>query len=379
MEYSVFANEVYKGVKNASKVLNGYTLDIKLSNDNNLVYYNKNFVILCIRGTDPTDSRDLISDAMLMVGFNKATPHFKDSAKILDKAYKKYKGYKIIVTGHSLAGRITIDLLDVYPNKIYKVYAFNPGTSPHNLVKHFGKSFVGLFSKSVRNSAKKLNIYTTLGDPISTLSMLEGAKVVKPTSKNPHGLENFDQLKKPMKRSIVKPTEQIITQQVLDRYNDPNIKQIDPSKTILKDAQIIPSNTNIEQQIQTPIQDNNNVVVDNNNVVDNNVVVDNINGSSLISKRDVENILKNKGRSKKKPILASIEQPIQQLQEIDVTGGRLNGKAINKKDVILMLKTIGIKRQGGYSKLLKQEVLTHLKNNAIHDQLTNRLIMKNKQ
>ena len=39
--YAVFADESYKGVKDARKELDGFTLDTNQSTDNNLIYYNR--------------------------------------------------------------------------------------------------------------------------------------------------------------------------------------------------------------------------------------------------------------------------------------------------------------------------------------------------
>jgi len=54
----------------------------------------------------------------------------------LKKIYKKYPDYKVVLVGHSLDGRICVDLLDSnLGKKLHEVHVFNCATLPKNLYK----------------------------------------------------------------------------------------------------------------------------------------------------------------------------------------------------------------------------------------------------
>ncbi len=98
-------------------------------------------VVIGRGGTNPKDKEDIMSDLKLFMGKETRTPHYKALVKAYDRVVEKYPGYKIYVTGHSLAGRTVIALIE--NNDRYKrisgVYAFNPGSSFTHLVKSWKK------------------------------------------------------------------------------------------------------------------------------------------------------------------------------------------------------------------------------------------------
>jgi hypothetical protein len=99
----------------------GYVYDEKLSNKNNAIYYNPETkkVLHSVKGTDPTNIKDLYTDAMLSMGMLKKTDRYKDSHKKLREAKAKYGTDTADVVGHSLGSGIASYISDKNKDKVY--------------------------------------------------------------------------------------------------------------------------------------------------------------------------------------------------------------------------------------------------------------------
>ena len=99
----------------------GYIYDESLSNKNNAIYYNPESkkVLHSIKGTDPTNIKDLYTDAMLSMGMLKKTDRYKDSHKKLREAKAKYGTDTADVVGHSLGSGIASYISDKNKDKVY--------------------------------------------------------------------------------------------------------------------------------------------------------------------------------------------------------------------------------------------------------------------
>jgi len=89
----------------------GYVKDHSLSTKKDKVYYSpydkKAYVVY--KGTNPTDIRDLATDAALAVGVGRFTPRFKRAKRIAKKAASKYGSEHTVAVGHSLGGSLATE------------------------------------------------------------------------------------------------------------------------------------------------------------------------------------------------------------------------------------------------------------------------------
>ena len=155
-------------------ILKNFIKDNRLSTSNYGVYVddkNKQ-VVLSIRGTDLMQSlKDLYYDYKIIVGQETVTSYYKNAYKLLKKIIKKYKNYKITLTGSSLGGRIIINLLDSkLGDNISGVYSFNPATLQHQIYK---SNECDLSKPKWCENRKKLKIFLVNGDKISSLAVGE--------------------------------------------------------------------------------------------------------------------------------------------------------------------------------------------------------------
>ena len=93
-----------------------------------LIDHANNEVHLVIRGTDVFNLKsaipDLVNDAAILLGLN--PPRLEEMKNIIAQTPP---GYEVYISGHSLGGRIAIELGKIYSHDV-TVYAFNPGYSP---------------------------------------------------------------------------------------------------------------------------------------------------------------------------------------------------------------------------------------------------------
>jgi len=85
------------------------------------MYYNPETkkVLHSVKGTDPTNIKDLYTDAMLSMGMLKKTDRYKDSHKKLREAKAKYGTDTADVVGHSLGSGIASYISDKNKDKVY--------------------------------------------------------------------------------------------------------------------------------------------------------------------------------------------------------------------------------------------------------------------
>ena len=154
IKFSNFASEAYIASNDRRMTLLGYTYNKGLSNENLSTYVDKQDkkLVISIRGTVPTNFRDLVSDVGIVSAdksFN--TTRLSNHKKMINKAMQKYPGYKLILSGHSLGGYLGEQLAETYPTA--QGIVFNPGTS--------------LSTTNLLNPQSNVIGYRTRGDPVS--------------------------------------------------------------------------------------------------------------------------------------------------------------------------------------------------------------------
>lgn len=158
----------------------GYIVDKSLSSKDFTTYYNPKTKKASIRyrETDPTNWRDLTTDALIAVGLQGLGSRFKRAEKVYDKAALKYGGKENVnVYGHSLGGS---QALHVNQTRGAKAWAYNPGAGPLEPVKHaYNKVAASLGNEKakrrIKNQKDKAKVVRNITDPVSVFSRWGGA------------------------------------------------------------------------------------------------------------------------------------------------------------------------------------------------------------
>jgi len=154
-------------------------------------------VVMVIRGTDDKDIlgmkyRDFYTDAHLALGLLNRTKRYQESEAMLNRIKNKFGAENIILSGHSLGGRIAGGLSQKYH---YPAIIYNQGASPLDFA--YNRAENKLTTHFTTNSLKNLTI-----DPLSVSSMLGQAKNITVATDTPkiglpasiyrnHSLSNF--------------------------------------------------------------------------------------------------------------------------------------------------------------------------------------------
>jgi hypothetical protein len=173
----------------------GYSVDQELSGSDWTTYYNPSTKksVIRYRETNPSNLRDLGTDALIALGLQGVGSRFKRAEKVYDKAALKYGGKdNIEVMGHSLGGSLA---LHVNQTRGAKATAFNPGAGPLEPLKHAANKVLAKLGnkkakRRIKNQRMKAEVVHNVGDPISLFSLGGGdyRKHIKlPGNVNAHG------------------------------------------------------------------------------------------------------------------------------------------------------------------------------------------------
>ena len=182
-----------------SKILESPTLDAYLRETDKTI-------LIGVRGTKPTDPKDLSADSVLfMNGLRYTTRYRNDKAKMNDiiKAYPPVE-YDYTLGGHSLSGAITRQFKREYPF-IKKIVQYNPAFQPSDLANQSGDKGVikryylendflyNLGGRFFRNNIvlptsekKATSFFGKLRKKLPTSKLMSGMRG--------HKLDNFNQL-----------------------------------------------------------------------------------------------------------------------------------------------------------------------------------------
>ena len=184
--YAQFSAVAYAKPDEAPQNIDGYTLS--LSHLRIKVYSSANGHILCLRGTKPGKSNDIKADVGIFFN-NLSNTKVYHNVKTVGMPYIQ-SGMPVVCVGHSLGGALAIQMLRDFPDKITKVYAYNPGISPMEI----SVCFTNKCRISKKALKTKLQIYTTGFDPISIMAFIKHpgqTSLSAPTSFNTHSMSNF--------------------------------------------------------------------------------------------------------------------------------------------------------------------------------------------
>lgn len=188
----------YRGV--APTQIEKWRLISSFSDKRATVYFNNGIFAFNIRGTIPTNIRDLWLDKMVIKNKLKQTLEYQNLKK---RIFQLSSMGGIIITGHSLGASLGLELMDEVYMVIDKAYLFNYGSSYRKFLelnmKRLACSRVNIFRNKKKCKLKdlikdKIVVLQSGYDPISILSRFSGHNVslIKAKNKyNPHSLSNF--------------------------------------------------------------------------------------------------------------------------------------------------------------------------------------------
>ena len=150
----------------------------------------KNIVLICYRGTDFKNIRDLFSDVQIVLWVNGIDGRVQESLDFFDDVQMKYPEAKKWVCGHSLWWTISY-IITIHRNP-ERCIVFNPWASPT-------KSFIWMMKDTLFNKSwtKCITTYKVWWDIISTLSFVWNVKSFTIKSANPlklHTIDSFPEL-----------------------------------------------------------------------------------------------------------------------------------------------------------------------------------------
>jgi hypothetical protein len=175
--------------------LNDYS--VQSLNRGILHYKNKtdNSNVISVKGTNPLNVKDLISDVKLGLGFSKHDKQFRDRKNEIKRIYRNNTGENYI-TGHSLGGSIATNAIvrsKSIKDNTKQAQLFNTGYTPlfHNeLTKGISKEDKKQLNKKIIQNHTKLDI---ISESLNAGSIGK-VKTIGVASVNPlalHSLENF--------------------------------------------------------------------------------------------------------------------------------------------------------------------------------------------
>lgn len=189
--------EVYKAPEERVDEVGDWILDRDMSFLVHAAYKHRNdgTVLICYRGTDFKDMKDLFSDIQIVLGVNWIDGRVQDSLDFFDDVQMKYPDSKKWLCGHSLWW--TISYIVTRHRSPERCVVFNPWASPT-------KTFIGMLKDTLfkKSWTKCITTYKIWWDVISTLSFVGNVKSFVVKSANPltlHTINSFPELFKKWK------------------------------------------------------------------------------------------------------------------------------------------------------------------------------------
>ncbi|MDR2541243.1 MAG: hypothetical protein LBD11_05800 [Candidatus Peribacteria bacterium] len=167
--------------------------DRKLDEDFNFplhnvyVHLDEKKILICYRGTDFTDVKDILSDIQIILGTNAVDVRIKQSLEFYDQVTIKYPTHEKRIAGHSLGG--TISYIVTKHRTPDRSITFNAGSAPN---KAFLSMMQDTFLKKERT--KNITTYKIFGDVVSAFSFIGNVQTLFLKSVDPvklHTIASF--------------------------------------------------------------------------------------------------------------------------------------------------------------------------------------------
>lgn len=150
----------------------------------------ENIVLICYRGTDFKDVKDIFSDIQIVLWVNWLDGRVEKSIEFFDDVQMKYPDARKRICGHSLGW--TISFLITKHRSPERCIVFNPWSSPTT-------TFLGMMFDTLarRPWTKRITTYKIWWDIVSALSFIWNVKNFVVKSVNPltlHTIDSFPEL-----------------------------------------------------------------------------------------------------------------------------------------------------------------------------------------
>jgi len=173
------------------KELPDWTLQDELSNRGLMVVDRGNKRVISLKGTDPKNITDLVSDAALATGLHKGNKQFIERKNQIKDIMRADKEKEYFITGHSLGGSIGAYALASSPSILRntkRAYLFNQGSSP------LFEAMINPRKENITMMEQKIKHYKHVNDPISKTAGKYGEIYQLRTNKkglDAHSILNF--------------------------------------------------------------------------------------------------------------------------------------------------------------------------------------------
>jgi hypothetical protein len=169
-----------------------FYINYGLSNRGVMVAERGNQRVISVKGTDPKNRSDILSDVQLALGLHKSNIQFRERKNEIKNIIRNDPTKEYILTGHSLGGSIITNAMASSPSilrNVTKAYTFNSGSSP---------AFEAMLKPRKENESmihEKIEHHKTKADVISATGSRFGETIFhKQKSRNPftsHSITNF--------------------------------------------------------------------------------------------------------------------------------------------------------------------------------------------
>lgn len=163
-----------------------------LSNRGVMVAERGNQRVISVKGTNPTNKSDIVSDLQLALGLHKSNIQFRERKNEIKNIMRREPDKEYYLAGHSLGGSVITNALASSPSilrNVKKAYTFNSGGTP---------AFEATLKPRKENVTainEKLEHHKTKADVISSTPSRFGETIFrKQKSRNPltsHSITNF--------------------------------------------------------------------------------------------------------------------------------------------------------------------------------------------
>lgn len=207
--YAELAAASYDRAKSPQSI-DSFECDRRYGQANSSVYVSPDTVALCIRGTNPKNPEDLLSDVAIVTGSLRHSRRYKEISARFKQIIKDFPNLRKIVIGHSLGGSLASQLLVDYEKYIDSIYIFNPGAVPIDIIKGLKtKLFAALGIKFYKKLKRKTHLFYVKGDIISFLTKFSAGKHNNIDSTRGIAAHSLDNFLKDAKKDKAPPPEVI--------------------------------------------------------------------------------------------------------------------------------------------------------------------------